>query len=203
MAKLSFAQLMEPSAFRSMPWKNGRGTTLEIATEPAGAALDDPAMLWRLSTAPVTDAGPFSAFPGFDRILTLTEGRELALAFADRKATLRPGDVFRFYGEEAVSAELPAGPVRDLGLLYRPEQVRAEMNVLAFKGGVRSFAFRKRLVFFYAAAGDVSVGCFPGGEELRLKAGAALRVETLGHEKVLVCEPKAPKSVLISVELDW
>lgn len=176
---------------------------MEIATEPAGASIDDPALLWRVSTAPVNEAGPFSSFPGFDRLLTVVEGKELALSFTDRKATLRPGDVFRFYGEEAVSAELPVGPVRDLGLLYRPEQVRAEMSVLAFKGGVRSFAFRKRLVFFYAAAGDVSVGCFPGGEEFRLRAGSALRVETLGHEKVLVCEPKAPRSVLISVELDW
>ena len=57
-----------------MPWKNGRGTTLEIAAEPKGAKLDDPSLLWRLSSAPVTEPGPFSAFPGLASFRTFFDG---------------------------------------------------------------------------------------------------------------------------------
>jgi environmental stress-induced protein Ves len=186
-----------------MPWKNGRGTTLEIAAEPKGAKLDDPSLLWRLSSAPVTEPGPFSAFPGLARFLALTEGKELGLSFKDRDVTLRAGDVYHFRGEEQVSAKLTDGPVKDIGLLYRPDRVKAQMDYLSFKGGVRSFALRQRAVFFYAVAGEFQVGCFPGGTEYLLAPGHAIRVDANGVEQVLVFEPKKPRGALVSVEINW
>ena len=56
--------------YRRVPWRNGRGCTAEIAVAPEGAGMDD--FLWRVSTAVVTEPGAFSAFPGVDRILTLS-----------------------------------------------------------------------------------------------------------------------------------
>ena len=57
------------SARQFRPWKNGGGETAEIAVSPAGAGFDD--FDWRISTAIVAQSGPFSGFPGVDRVLTL------------------------------------------------------------------------------------------------------------------------------------
>lgn len=50
-----------------MPWKNGGGTTREIARFPP----DQDEYLFRVSNAEVTSNGPFSLFPRYDRILLL------------------------------------------------------------------------------------------------------------------------------------
>ena len=55
-----------------VPWKNGGGTTCEIAASPAGAGME--AFDWRLSMADVAADGPFSNFSDIDRTLVLIEG---------------------------------------------------------------------------------------------------------------------------------
>lgn len=59
------------------PWRNGGGRTVEIASGPAGS---NGAWSWRISVASIDAAGPFSAFPGLGRILTLVEGDRMDLA---------------------------------------------------------------------------------------------------------------------------
>jgi len=53
-------KLIPADAMRRMPWKNGGGVTTEIAIAPEGATLDN--FDWRVSTAQVDAAGPFSRF---------------------------------------------------------------------------------------------------------------------------------------------
>ncbi|RYZ98433.1 MAG: hypothetical protein EOP11_20710, partial [Proteobacteria bacterium] len=106
-------------------------------------------------------------------------------------------------GEEKVNARLLGGAVKDLGLLYRADRVVAQMDYLPFKSGVRSFAIRQKAVFFFAVAGEFSVGCFPGGAEFLLQPGQALRVDANGVEQVLVFEPKKTKSAVLTVEIHW
>jgi environmental stress-induced protein Ves len=62
-----------------------RGTTREIAVFPPGAGMDD--FIWRLSMATVEQAGPFSAFPGIERVLAVLNGR-LSLVGEDLHAEL-------------------------------------------------------------------------------------------------------------------
>ena len=63
-----------PAADRvPVPWKNGGGVTREVAAFPDGAGFDD--FLWRISMAEVRADGPFSVFPGVDRVLAVLEGR--------------------------------------------------------------------------------------------------------------------------------
>lgn len=54
-------------------WKNGGGSTRELAVSPHDAGADD--FEWRLSIAQVSVAGPFSAFDGIDRVLAVAAGR--------------------------------------------------------------------------------------------------------------------------------
>ncbi len=65
--------------YRDMPWKNGGGVTRELLKLPHPSVPDR--FLARLSIATVTAPGPFSVFPGIDRILTLLEGPGMALSF--------------------------------------------------------------------------------------------------------------------------
>lgn len=104
---------------RRMPWKNGGGVTTEIAVFPNGAGLED--FDWRVSTALVASDGPFSAFPGIDRMLTILDGEGLLLAIGDQPPVeLRAGSApFSFPADHLASARLIGGPVTDLNVMTR------------------------------------------------------------------------------------
>ena len=73
-------QLLAPADYRRMPWKNGGGHTLEVASDPPGSGVA--AFAWRVSVADVDRDGPFSAFPGVDRTLVLLAGNGMRLTGA-------------------------------------------------------------------------------------------------------------------------
>ena len=57
---------LTPADYKSMPWANGKGTTVEmLKVEDSGQ------LLWRLSRASVVENGDFSMFPGIVRNLTV------------------------------------------------------------------------------------------------------------------------------------
>ena len=122
------ARLIRPDAHRLMAWKNGGGTTAEIAVVPgsnlaganlAGADLAGEAFLWRLSLARIDRDGPFSAFPGIDRTIMLVEGAGMTLTAGNGTVVRldRPFVPQDFPGEWPVDCRLTDGPVRDLNLM--------------------------------------------------------------------------------------
>src|SRR5690349_9614552 len=60
--------------FVVMPWKNGKGTTTQFAIHPPGSSIADNSFVWRLSSATMSESGPFSSYPQYTRILIHTEG---------------------------------------------------------------------------------------------------------------------------------
>ncbi|WNJ89469.1 HutD family protein [Bosea sp. 685] len=102
-----------------MPWKNGGGTTTEIAVHPQGASLD--AFDWRISMAHVGGDGPFSSFPGVDRTLAVLRGDGIRLALSDGETiTLdRQTEPFAFAADRSVAGQLVAGPIDDLNVMSR------------------------------------------------------------------------------------
>jgi environmental stress-induced protein Ves len=104
---------------RTTPWKNGGGSTTEIAIGPAGASLED--FDWRISMARVAADGPFSDFPGIDRTLAVIKGGGMVLTIGDRpRATLSRGsDPVSFSGDTPTSARLTAGEITDLNVMTR------------------------------------------------------------------------------------
>ena len=74
-------KLLGPADYRTMPWRNGRGTTRELAVFPADSALDGRPFAWRVSIADVKSDCEFSVFPGYDRSLMLMEGAGMELVF--------------------------------------------------------------------------------------------------------------------------
>lgn len=113
------------------PWKNGGGSTCEIACWPPGSGMSD--FGWRVSIARIAAPGPFSVFPGIDRIITLLEGDGVSLqaqvpALAHQLDT--PGEPFAFPGEAAIDCSLLGGPSSDLNVMTRRGQWQAELQLL-------------------------------------------------------------------------
>ena len=114
---------LKPGDGRRMPWKNGGGSTLELAVDPPGATLET-GFAWRLSTAEVAVSGPFSAFPGLERMLLLLEGAGFAIDFGPRGSVdltqpLRP---IWFSGDWPATATLVDGPCMDFNLMVDPRK---------------------------------------------------------------------------------
>ena len=106
---------------RRVPWKNGRGVTEELALWPHDASFERGDFDARISLSSVNEPGPFSPFPGFDRLLIVTRGAGLRLAHG---GDVPPEDVARlrphaFQGEWPTRAELPYGPVDDFNVIVR------------------------------------------------------------------------------------
>lgn len=131
------------------PWKNGGGLTREIVCQPEGASVQD--FDWRVSLAQIAANGPFSAFPGIDRVITLLEGDGVRLGAAnagpapeqplEQPLDHRPNHQldhlldtpwapFAFPGEVAIEARLLGGPCLDLNVMTRREVCQARVQVL-------------------------------------------------------------------------
>ncbi|WP_347268786.1 HutD family protein [Paracoccus sp. (in: a-proteobacteria)] len=110
--------ILRAADHRRMPWKNGRGETLEVAVHPQGAGLAD--FGWRISMAGVVEDGAFSDFPGIDRSLALLGGTALDLHLDGGTHRLTPeGPPLAFAADVPCHASLPAGPVSDLNVMTR------------------------------------------------------------------------------------
>jgi environmental stress-induced protein Ves len=121
------SRVLGPEHSRRVPWKNGRGSTQELATDaPPGGDWS-----WRLSIADLPERARFSEYPGIDRLLLCLEGPGLRLWRSGAAQEVpRAGEAVSFPGEEAVEGE-PLGPgVRDIGLMVRRERWRGEMRLV-------------------------------------------------------------------------
>ncbi len=123
---------------KEAPWKNGGGTTREIAVFPSGAGVDD--FLWRLSMARVERAGVFSIFPRTDRVLTVLEG-DLRLAHGGTAVELGTASApFAFDGEVAFVGEPLGGAAVDLNAMVRRGRYSADVSRHAAGDVVRGTA---------------------------------------------------------------
>ena len=118
------------------PWKNGAGTTLEIASEPAGSRAGD-GFAWRLSAATVAASGAFSRFPGYRRTLMLYEGAGIDLSFdrAGPSLVREPYEVACFDGDWVTHGDLVDGPIRDVNLIADPTRISVTFEVETFPFG--------------------------------------------------------------------
>jgi uncharacterized protein len=109
------------------PWKNGGGATREIAISPERTGFVD--FDWRISMATVAAAGPFSLFPGIERMLVVLSGR-MRLTIKGRGVhDLTPDSPpLTFPGDIDVHGEAIGGPVVDLNLMVRRDRYGGIMH---------------------------------------------------------------------------
>ncbi|THD81351.1 HutD family protein [Aliigemmobacter aestuarii] len=126
-------RLVRNTDLRPGPWKNGGGETREIAALPPGAGMDG--FDWRLSMATVAADGPFSVFPGIDRVLFLLSGDGMVLDIGGAAHHLHTGDRIDFAAETPVTGRLSGGPVRDLNIMVRRDRLSVRVDRLRLRQG--------------------------------------------------------------------
>ncbi|MHB1475294.1 MAG: HutD/Ves family protein [Dermatophilaceae bacterium] len=110
----------------AVPWRNGGGVTREVVSSGGSGPQ---AFDWRISIADVSEPGPFSVFPGVDRVITLVAGERMDLVIDGVVHVLGLHESLRFDGASQVSCSLPAGPTRDLNVMTRSDRLSAAVAV--------------------------------------------------------------------------
>jgi uncharacterized protein len=116
----------------STPWKNGLGTTRQLAIHPFGS--DANAFEWRISIAALRGAAPFSSFAGVERCLAMLEGELTLVRPAQPDITLTPASPpLTFSGSESITGRVETSDALDLNLMYRPSRWSASLRKVALR----------------------------------------------------------------------
>jgi environmental stress-induced protein Ves len=106
------------SGYTAMPWRNGAGTTHEIAIDDTAGNSSAP-FRWRLSMADLAGDGPFSEIADVDRILVLLSGADVTLTIDGASpAPLARHAAIAFPGDVPTSLTMAPGTGRDLNLMW-------------------------------------------------------------------------------------
>jgi len=127
----SFFYFFARERLPATPWKNGGGSTREVACWPPGANLDN--FLWRASIASIAQPGPFSVFEGIDRQIMLLDGDGVHLQSRDGRIDHRlgqPNMPFAFSGDVAIDCTLLGGPSNDFNVMTRRGRCMAELRII-------------------------------------------------------------------------
>jgi environmental stress-induced protein Ves len=158
-------KLLPATSHRVMPWKNGGGTTTEIARFASDtadtaerASLDD--FAWRVSLARIEAAGPFSRFDGIDRSIAVVTGAGMTLELDGRgEVSLDERSApFAFPGEARVSATLREGATEDFNAMTRRGTFRHWVTRVRPRGPARYVAQGDAAVLFVARGAFDTLG---------------------------------------------
>ena len=164
-------------------WKNGGGTTSQVAGAPEGAGLDD--FDWRVSIADVRSPGPFSPFDGVDRVIVLLDGAAMDLTVDGFHHRLLPDWPFSFAGEAMTDCALPAGPTRDLNVMTRRGRFRATVELLPVTGATAVPAGDPLLLVVLAGKVEVATAAGNRAHLDRLDAASSTGALTATGDGVL------------------
>lgn len=178
-----------------MPWKNGGGTTTEIAVSPEAASLDD--FDWRISMAHVGTDGPFSAFAGIDRTLAVISGAGIVLASGDgtRASLTQSSAPYSFPGEQTITGLLIDGAIDDLNMMTRRGRWRHTMDRIT-GAGRSALTLDAGLLMLFAQSGRWTVTAQSASAELTARDSVILA----GNASVAL-DAAAPEDELLAIRL--
>lgn len=135
-----------------VPWKNGGGSTTEIAIGPPDSGFED--FDWRVSLATIEKDGAFSAFPGVDRTLALVEGHGMLLEIDGEPTLVTDTEpVVAFDGSSQVIAKLSRGGSTDFNAMTRSERCYHTFGRRRLSGD-STFVARADVTVLFLAEGD-------------------------------------------------
>lgn len=185
--------LIPYAGLESSPWKNGAGSTTEIAAAPPGASFET--FDWRVSLATFTHDGPFSPFPDIERTLALVDGGGIALRVDGRPFALTEDEpVFEFSGDSEIEAALLDGPITAFNVMTRNSSCHHRLGRRALKG-----------TSGFAPRGDVTVLFLAEGESLSVSSDAEriglVRYDAVLFDTTTVWQLEASSAVVLIVDI--
>lgn len=186
--------LIPYAGLESSPWKNGAGSTIEIATAPTGATLEN--FDWRISLATFIHNGPFSLFTDVERTLAFVDGAGATLRVDGTQNVILSEDepIFEFSGDSEIEATLIEGPTMGFNVMTRNESCHHRLGRRALKGASG-----------FAPRGDVTVLFLAEGESLSVSSDAEriglVRYDTLLFDTTTFWKFESSSAVVLIVDI--
>ena len=153
---ISTYRLLKADQRAVVPWKNGGGTTTELAQGLARAS--DQEWSWRISLADVEQSGPFSIFAGIDRITCVVEGDGMDLRHDDGSLiALEPNQPVAYDGGTTVVGVLRKTPIRNFNVMVDRRFLRATVTIVQGPNALSVQTERGKTLFIYMLQGQCSV----------------------------------------------
>ncbi|MFT5757770.1 MAG: environmental stress-induced protein Ves [Alteromonadaceae bacterium] len=186
--------IIHSSQFKTLPWKNGKGETIELAIND-NANLDN--FTWRISMASVVEDGQFSDFSGYMRNLVLIEGQGLNLQH-DHNAIDKLNnllDLATFDGGCSTVGNLHDGGIIDFNIITAKDKYQT--NVSTYLQPTTLEIKLTTLCFIYSLSGDTTFSIDSNPLNKILPQGHLLKVSqqasrlTITGEQLIVVELSA------------
>lgn len=182
---------------KHMPWKNGTGSTAQLAISPEGAGLDD--FAWRISSANVGADGDFSNFVGLDRSLAILTGAGLRLSGQGSAPQLltTASEPWAFRGETPIHAELINGEVTDFNLMSCRADWTHKLQMLEIDSNHSLAAAQTTVLMIYCHSGG-PLSCQIAGIAHALGAGEGLLLDEDDARQALAINTQTPSKLYIA-----
>ncbi len=144
---------LTPADYKTMPWANGKGTTVEMLKVEEGGQL-----LWRLSRASVVENGDFSRFPGIERNLTVITGPGFDLLGADLHLNARPLVPVAFAGDTPIRAAAVTAASDDFNVMTARHLPRPEVAVITGAAQLRGGDMLAIFALTHATMNGTAIG---------------------------------------------
>ncbi len=118
-------QHFSTSSYRTMPWANGLGQTIEMIRKNDS----DGNLLWRLSMAAVVDDGAFSLFPKIERNLTVISGTGFDLVGDGITLRAAPLVPVAFAGDTPIAAQNVTDVCHDFNVMAHRSLPQPEVRI--------------------------------------------------------------------------
>lgn len=194
---LDSSRVIPVEEYRRDLWSNGLGITREIARGLAGGqpglssngiGVPGPATwAWRLSIADIEQDSAYSTFHDVRREQVLLSGNGLQLEFDDGGLVELepPHGRTCFDGARGAHARLSDGPVQVFNLMWRPQDVSAELLHRPLAGSMLFFIEPCVLWAIHLLSGRADFGVASGLPSLRSGDTALLMSDAVGRRHVL------------------
>ena len=193
---ISTYRLIKADQQAVVPWKNGGGTTTELAQGPVKASGQD--WSWRISIANVEQSGPFSIFAGIDRISCVVDGDGMDLSYEDGSVVaLEPNQPVTYDGGATVIGKLRSTPIRNFNVMVDRRFFRSAMSIVRGPDTETVQTTHRETVFIHMLQGQCSVTQAERPSET-LSAHESMIIEGYGEVRVQL-KPKA-RGALVQLE---
>lgn len=172
-------EVIEPTKFKTVPWKNGKGETIEMVIN-SGGTLNE--FDWRLSMASVVEDGVFSNFSDYTRNLILIAGDGINLQHNDSKIDKLSNllDYATFDGGDKTVGNLHTGEITDFNVIARTSRYNTEINCQ--KKAEHVAIEKSDLCFIYSLFKSAELSFTDSSEIRHLPAGHLMKITDVKND---------------------
>lgn len=153
--------------------------------------------------ASVTENGPFSVLPDYERIITVAQGAGFHIkGNMGTDVVVAPGVKYAFSGKETIECELIGGRCVGLNVFYRKEVSRAELKLLG-QGEPLRFGIttqEKEVVIVVCLEGIARVRAHGKGEGVMLPNDSVYFTSNDGPGRLAVSTQASSRVALVAIE---